>query len=65
MTGSYKLPVIIITKANKLALEELIEDYYKVDYISGFADFYFSFDHRYDFIPTFAFDKIQIHQSTT
>jgi ABC-type multidrug transport system ATPase subunit len=31
-----------LTKANKSALEELIEDYYKVDRISGFADFYFS-----------------------
>lgn len=31
-----------LTKANKKALEELIDDYYKVDRISGFADFYFS-----------------------
>lgn len=31
-----------LTKATKSALEDLIEDYYKVDYISGFADFYFS-----------------------
>jgi len=31
-----------LTKANKSALEELIEDYYKVDRISGFADFFFS-----------------------
>lgn len=31
-----------LTKANKSALEELIDDYYKVDRISGYADFYFS-----------------------
>ncbi len=31
-----------LTKATRSALEELIEDYFKVEYISGFADFYFS-----------------------
>lgn len=39
---SNSILTVELTKANKSALEELIEDYYKVDRISGFADFYFS-----------------------
>jgi hypothetical protein len=33
---------IEITKANKLALGELINEYYQLDQISGYAEFYFS-----------------------
>lgn len=42
ISKDYRLFSVELTKANKTALEDLIEEYFKTDRISGFAEFFFS-----------------------